>query len=415
MALSCSFIEGDTIEGFEATVTVPILFGTITENAVVTNSTADFPALPVPAPLNCCFSVQSSIGTVFRSGSMQLTASSAAPSFFVARAATVAKLNPNGPPPTIPPATLATMVPQTPLVLLNTPDRTVTVNSAALTVNNGSLTVGGSVTYVQRAFGGIILFSITGMYTYVFNLVPVTNCQDTGNALTVSTISFKFTTSYPGPIGGIVNVLVSILEPFFNNTFATMIQQRLQVILDNAISAGLTGGSVPANTIITSESCSIDPTNGVDPHAWVSFPSSKLCSSLPTGAPMRIRAPEQLRHLRAVRDTLLTRSPAGFGYLATFEEFNAELLRLLIADPELLELADEVVNHALRDLPEEHPEAGRITPETAEAVRQLMDRAASHAGPALRFAIQQIKPDLDRFTGRNAGEVLGEGRRLDER
>jgi hypothetical protein len=119
-----------------------------------------------------------------------------------------------------------------------------------------------------------------------------------------------------------------------------------------------------------------------------------------------LRPREQLDHLRVIRDELLSRSPQGQGYALLFDQFGRELLGLLLRDAELLKMVDGAVAGVLTDIPRSDSANGKLSRETAGAIKKVMDRSAEMGSPELRLAIEYLKPEIEPFVGKPAGEVL---------
>jgi hypothetical protein len=344
-------------------------------------------------PVECAFTLESPAGTRFRSGPLLINPAS------VPRTDTYLIIDAGLT--TLTPAQLLASLPAVPMTR-----GAATLTSMALTINAGSFTINGTGTYASP-FGPIPL----GL-TYVFTLDPVNDPADyrfpggIPPAVDVRTISMTAMPMVTGSFGWLANALVTILLAIMQNTLRMTVEGAVQSAIDTALTTRLAASGAPAGTIATVETLTIAPGTGLTLHPFAGLSMEKLCPASGSGGSLNLRAPEQLAHLRAIRDRMLTRSPQGRAYVDLYEQFSEELMRAVIEDPKLLALADKMVAKALRAFPAKDPGRGRLPPALAADVRVAMQKLKKVASPELAFALASLEPDVRTFVGRPAGAVL---------
>jgi hypothetical protein len=409
MSVSLTFIEGDNIEGFQATAWNNLVFPTPIQETTISDGIASFSEVSTLLPLPVSYAVASEVGTVFRSG---LESSPADQQFAIFRTSTLVGAD-SPDPSVIAPTQLQGMLPQMPTTLQDSGDVTITLNSGALVLGTDQITLTGNVTYVQRSFGTIQLFSVTGEITYEFTLSPFTVPWDLSTLLVVDELGFNLSSDYGGPVGWIANAIVSGINNVFGGLLAGKVTTFIQAAVDIAIADSLSNDSIPAGTTLSSENVTIDPVAGLDAHVWATLPASVLCPSGPTSGSVRLRSAGELTRMRAIRDHLLGLSPQGRAYVSLFYEHGPELTGILVRYPNILRQADTVVAGVLRDLPVDRLDDSHLSEKTLSAISDFLDTTSEVAKPALRRAISAVRPDLNAFVGVPVAAVLAASSRKD--
>jgi hypothetical protein len=395
------YSDADSVEGFNALVSGA--FGSA--STTVIDSVASF-AQPDPSHGPVCIRLEDGTEPVFRSGTIPVPAvdSGANLVFVVARASslgadqTFSQNDVNG---MLASSSSFPVVEH--LVWNGIGLGTISVISASATVSSGVLSVTGPFTW---AVGGLFSSSLAGTYTYTCALAPNADCSDVGNPLIVISENISLVSKH----GGVSGWLEGLVLELFTDVFGTKIKNAINTQVTQAISASLatwlSQQHAPSTTTVTVQEVTLSSAAGIALQAWAGIPFASICSTGASSGSLKLRSREQMEHLRAIRDELLARSPAGVAYTAIFARHNPELSGLLARDPALLELADTVVDRALRAFPRHDPAAGVVDNELAAAVEDAMRRASEDCSPELRWTIEHLLPDLHAFTGRRATDVL---------
>jgi hypothetical protein len=349
-----------------------------------------FPSLATPD--DYAFTVESPAGTRFRSG-RQVLASPTTDTFLIVQA----------PPGVVTPAQLASMLPPLPKTVQG-----ITIATLSLVVGAGIVTASGTGSQ-STAFGPVPI-----SFTYVFTLDPSVVPADMGYpntvppAIDVRTISLTVVPMQGGFGGFIVNGLLGALYSILLGSLIAAIENLVQSLIDGTVATKLGNAGAPLGTIATVESLSIAPVAGLTFTAFGGLSMEKLCPVSASGGSVKVRALDQLTHLRAIRDGLLARSPQGQGYIALYETFGPELSRIVIDDPELLGLIDRVVSRIVEGFPIEDPGRGVLSEELAKDVDDVAERIRLAASPKLATTVAALRAELRAFVGRPAGDVLQE-------
>lgn len=113
--------------------------------------------------------------------------------------------------------------------------------------------------------------------------------------------------------------------------------------------------------------------------------------------------PSDLTAMREFRDTEMTRSELGKRLVTAFEDHSGEISLIVSSRPKLASEAAEVVQAALESIQKD-----RAMP--ASVIEQAGSVAASlrrHGSPALREALDDMKPVMEEFSRRKVRTALG--------
>ena len=281
---------------------------------------------------------------------------------------------------------------------------TVTSLALATAVRSGvrNLRATGAGTYAAGFLGNIPI-----AYTYDFKLSPIGSALSS-RVIDVDTVSTTVTGTSGGLLGWIVNAVVSLIGILFNGTISDQIEASVQEQVNTAVDDSFASAGAPPEAFATVRSVTVNPANVViDP--WVSIPLSALdCASLISSGSVRVRDPQQLRKLRAMRDNALRGAPQGEVYIELLRQHSPELLRILAANPRLLKRVDELVKRGLSEYDESAPGKGQLSGETAKMGLALMGDVAELSSPELRRTLELAQEDVQQFVGRPVSAVLEE-------
>ncbi|HEX2086906.1 MAG TPA: hypothetical protein VHF89_14595 [Solirubrobacteraceae bacterium] len=361
----------------------------------------------VNPPADVALSLASTAGVVMRSGLLRFAPApdedpTWGDTFFLAR--------PDTDPVVIDPARLARALPGVPLTT-----GADTITSVALTVGINRLDLTGTgihtTTVFVGAFGIGVPVTVTTPFSfaYGFDLVPATSPVALEPVLLVRTLSASVVSSDGSPLAFLVDAIVNMLISGTGavGAFVARVQAIIQAAVDAEL-AGAIGAQSVRPTSVSVESVTTDPTAGVSLRPIGCLSTRTLCATAASSGSVRLRPAEQLRLMRRLRDEVLSRSPQGLAYIETFDRHNRELAMLLVRNPDLLELADDVVAGVVKDFGGAKPGCGELSPGTAKKLRKAMDTVAKHASDELRFAIGSLRDDVETFVGRPAEDVLDE-------
>jgi hypothetical protein len=401
MGITVQFTSGSIASGLMCNAFIRENVGTglffkFTETAPVSGGdVAKFSTISVPGEY--AFRVDSAAGTRWRSGPLLMEGANVTNTYWVLDAGTIS----------FTPAQLSGMLPTPPL----TADKAI-ITSIVLTLGTGTITATGAGLTVITGFG-VIPFT----YTYVFTLDadddPANYQWPNGvpPAITVRTISLVVVGATGGVLGFLVNSLVGVLFNLIASTIQQSIERVVQTSIDTAVADALAAQKAPAGTIATAESVTI-LADGISIRVFAGIDLTKACASTPSGGSVKVRSPEQLHHLRTIRDRVLRHSPQGLAYIDLFEKFSPELVRILLSDEDLLKRVDDLVSRLLVSFPLDNPEAGRLPQELANTLVDIMDVVAASVSPELAMTIKALRDEVFTFVDRPAEEVLAESLKL---
>ncbi|HEX4007790.1 MAG TPA: hypothetical protein VHX60_16570 [Acidobacteriaceae bacterium] len=149
----------------------------------------------------------------------------------------------------------------------------VTINSGALTLNAGSITIAGTFTY-HRFIDGFFIGSISGNYSYNFNLTPQSLCSNPFAALKVVTISLGLNTSY----GWLGDFLTSIIFDIFSGHITSLVTALIQQAVNTALMQAFAAQSPPAGTTACVTAVTI-ASGGITLALTAAVPTSSVCPS----------------------------------------------------------------------------------------------------------------------------------------
>jgi hypothetical protein len=150
--------------------------------------------------------------------------------------------------------------------------------------------------------------------------------------------------------------------------------------------------------------------SGMDCHALGPTLRPVTCpvSAAARGTPLA----DDLSDLRALRDQVLARSPAGARYIALLEEHAAELVARLAADGRLRKQAAKVLERVAKVVrTRDQARPTLIEPRLTREAERLLDELAAKCSPALNEVIQSVRVDLAHFEGRTIAEGLNRASR----
>jgi len=245
-------------------------------------------------------------------------------------------------------------------------------------------------------------------YEYQFTLRPATDPIALTPVVTVETIHATVRSAAGGLLGFLVDIFVNEFvallraEGSFSSTVQALIQETIDVQFAGAISA-----QPVRPTSVTVETLTIDAGVGVSVNAWGAVSTRRMCAASASGGSVRLRGRDQLSLMRRLRDELLSGSPRGRAYIATYERHNRELARLLVRNSKLLKLADRVVVGVMTDFGDKPLRAGRLSQSTADVLIEAMAAVEKDASPELALAIRSLRPEVSDFVRHRASTVLG--------
>ena len=292
-----------------------------------------------------------------------------------------------------PPSAFQSLSPQLPFT---TPDGSTTIRSiSSITPGNGTISIAGAGVH-----SGVAV-----KFTYTFSLQPASQHPDATHVVDVETQSMDVQADNGTWFGWLINFFVGAFLDLFPPS-AGPVQSAIQNLINNAVQNAVSAkGPVPGTTAAVQQ-LSVDPTNGILLQAFAGVPAGSLCSGTASSGSVKIRPAAEIDHLRAIRDKMLIRSPEGSAYAAFLRDNNRDLMRLLVAHPDLLKAADAVVASVLAEFGADAPEQGVLSAATAAMVSDLFARFAAVAPRPLAVAIAGLRGEVAKFVGKAAGPVL---------
>jgi hypothetical protein len=192
-----------------------------------------------------------------------------------------------------------------------------------------------------------------------------------------------------------------------DSTIRGQIEDSIQAQINAAV-ANAMGEAVPASATVTVQSLAIAPT-GLTLTPVAGVPGEDVCPGEVGAGSVRWRARAQQDHLRILRDKLIARSPLGVTYLDALKRHRAEIILLLLRNPDCLKAMDAAVNAVLAEFPARNTEKGRLSRNTAAEIERFLVLAEKAASPKLAAVAAALRNDLPKFIETDVTKILFEG------
>jgi hypothetical protein len=295
-------------------------------------------------------------------------------------------------------------------------DGAVMITTLTLTLGAGMITVTGSATHtatvtVSDPFGFGVSTTFTKStpvtFTASFTLAPVTGVPTGERLIRVTLGPLTVTAAHGGLLGPLADIITNVIIFFLDGTIREQIEDSIQAQIDAAV-ANAMGENVPASATVTVQSLAIAPA-GLTLTPVAGVPGADVCPGEVASGSVRWRARAQQDHLRILRDKLIARSPLGVTYLDALKRHQAEIILLLLRNPDCLKAMDAAVKAVLAEFPARNPEKGRLSKKAAAAIEQFLRMAEKAASPKLAAVAAALRNDLPKFIETDVTKTLFEG------
>jgi hypothetical protein len=311
------------------------------------------------------------------------------------------------------PAQVTGALPNLPFV---TDDGAVMITTLTLALGGGMITATGTATHRATVtvrdpfgFGASTTFTKSTPVTFTtsFTLAPVTAVPAGERLIRVMLGPLTVTAAHGGLLGPLADIITNVIIFFLDGTIREQIEDSIQAQIDAAV-ANAMGENVPASATVTVQSLAIAPA-GLTLTPVAGVPGADVCPGEVGSGSVRWRARAQQDHLRILRDKLIARSPLGVTYLDALKRHQAEIILLLLRNPDCLKAMDAAVNAVLAEFPARNPEKGRLSKKAAAEIEQFLRLAEKAASPKLAAVAAALRNDLPKFVETDVTKILFEG------